>query len=450
MLSPFGWRRTVASDTCLQVVAPYKNKDPQTDEEEECINNLFNAMCATLMTHEGRNTFVSAEGVELMILILKQKRFARFGSLRTLDYALTKCPAACERFVDTLGLKTLFAIFMGRTKVTIKKREDKQTSAEIEERAVSLISSLFQGLARGSRRDRLAAKFVENEYEKCDRLMEIYSRYTRRVEAEEERLVQLAEEEEEAADPEYQYLARQEAGLYTLQQVALVVGNLWFVGDLGIRKRLLQLLHQQGLTLEGLRDVLKEFHDNIGTEGGEDEAMRARSRVMKMLSALGYKDAAALENGNEAMPEPDLGDAQDTKPEGVAEEDPFNLGDLDELEEDGADIKTYKKERKAEGNGPPDREQLRAKYEDREEERRRQKHKDRDRDREHDRRDRDRDRDREPKEGRDREREKLEKHRDREKDRDRDKDKERSRHKDHKRRRDGDHDREDRKKERHK
>ncbi len=60
-----------------------------------------------------------------------------------------------------------------------------------------------------------------------------------------ERLVELAEEEEEAADPEYQYLARQEAGLYTLQQVALIVGNLWFVGDLGVRKRLLQLLHQQ-------------------------------------------------------------------------------------------------------------------------------------------------------------------------------------------------------------
>lgn len=60
-----------------------------------------------------------------------------------------------------------------------------------------------------------------------------------------ERLAQLAEEEEEAGEAEYQYLARQEAGLYTLQQVALVVGNLWFVGDMGVRKRLLQLLHQQ-------------------------------------------------------------------------------------------------------------------------------------------------------------------------------------------------------------
>ena len=38
-----------------------------------------------------------------------------------------------------------------------------------------------------SRRDRVAAKFVENEFEKCDRLMEVYFRYEARVAAEEAR-----------------------------------------------------------------------------------------------------------------------------------------------------------------------------------------------------------------------------------------------------------------------
>lgn len=33
------------------------------------------------------------------------------------------------------------------------------------------------GILRGSRRDRLLCKFVENEYEKIDRLMELYTRY---------------------------------------------------------------------------------------------------------------------------------------------------------------------------------------------------------------------------------------------------------------------------------
>lgn len=33
------------------------------------------------------------------------------------DFACTRCPQACERFVDVLGLKTLFSIFMGKSKV---------------------------------------------------------------------------------------------------------------------------------------------------------------------------------------------------------------------------------------------------------------------------------------------------------------------------------------------
>lgn len=61
-----------------------------------------------------------------------------------------------------------------------RKREEAE-EAEEEERALSVIANLFQGLARGSRRDRLAAKFVESEFEKCDRLMELYIRYHSRV-----------------------------------------------------------------------------------------------------------------------------------------------------------------------------------------------------------------------------------------------------------------------------
>lgn len=56
-------------------------------------------------------------GTELMLLILKQKRIARAGALKALDFATTKSPGNCERFVDQLGLKTIFAMFMGKVKV---------------------------------------------------------------------------------------------------------------------------------------------------------------------------------------------------------------------------------------------------------------------------------------------------------------------------------------------
>ena len=78
-------------------------------------------------------------------------------------------------------------------------------------------SRAAQWLARGSRRDRVAAKFVENEFEKVDRLMELHGRYTTRVATEERRLGT----SDESYDDEEILLARMDAGLYTLQQVGL-------------------------------------------------------------------------------------------------------------------------------------------------------------------------------------------------------------------------------------
>lgn len=52
-----------------------------------------------------------------MQLILKEKRVARAGALRVVDFATTRNPPACERWVDLTGLKQLFAIFMGKSKV---------------------------------------------------------------------------------------------------------------------------------------------------------------------------------------------------------------------------------------------------------------------------------------------------------------------------------------------
>ncbi len=54
-----------------------------------------------------------------------------------------------------------------------------------EERCVSIISSLLTNIKHVGRRDRVCGKFVENEFEKCDHMMELYTRYHARVRAEE-------------------------------------------------------------------------------------------------------------------------------------------------------------------------------------------------------------------------------------------------------------------------
>ena len=103
----------------MQVLHPFIKRDPQNSDEEEHIENLFNALCSCLMSDETRRAFVEAEGVELMVLMLKARRFARAGALKALDFALTRSPAACDHFVDALGLKPFSAIFMGRIKVRL-------------------------------------------------------------------------------------------------------------------------------------------------------------------------------------------------------------------------------------------------------------------------------------------------------------------------------------------
>ncbi|PPD97200.1 hypothetical protein GOBAR_DD05762 [Gossypium barbadense] len=124
------------------------------------------------------------------------KKSAYASAIRALDFSMTKYPPACERFVDVLGLKTAFAAFMGKASISLfipisKKNKKERYQEELEERLVSLIASLFGGILRGSRRERLLSKFVENECEKIDRLMELYIRYSDRVTAETQRLEQL-------------------------------------------------------------------------------------------------------------------------------------------------------------------------------------------------------------------------------------------------------------------
>ena len=81
------------------------------------------------------------------------------------------------------------------------------------------------------------------------------------------RLRALIEEDGEELGEEEVLLARLDAGLYTLQQCALIVGQLWLAGDVGVRKRVLMLLHQKGQALATVRQLLKEYRASLGDDG---------------------------------------------------------------------------------------------------------------------------------------------------------------------------------------
>ncbi|KAF2543288.1 hypothetical protein F2Q68_00033288 [Brassica cretica] len=255
-------------DAVLEGVAMYKSRDPKTPDEEEMLENLFDVLCCLLMPLENKERFVNAEGVELMIIIMKQKKYAYGSAIRALDFAMTNYPPACERFVDVMGLKTAFAAFMGKASLSLsipfliplnKRIKRERYKEELEERVISLVASLFAGILRGSRRDRLLSKFVENEYEKIDRLMELYIRYSDRVRSEAERLDQLELDDLEL-DEDEKYNRKLESGLYSLQLVAVILGHIWCSEHSGMRARIELLLKQQKLSKNDVKEILQVLH----------------------------------------------------------------------------------------------------------------------------------------------------------------------------------------------
>lgn len=167
-------------DVLLQQLAYYKRHDPQTAEEQEMMENLFNVLCSSLMETVNRDRFLRGEGLQLMNLMLREKKLSRNGSLKVLDHAMNGPDGKdnCTKFVDILGLRTIFPLFM---KTPSKNRKKVFTAEEHEEHVVSIIASMLRN-CKGQQRQRLLSKFTENDFEKVDRLMELHFKYLEKVE----------------------------------------------------------------------------------------------------------------------------------------------------------------------------------------------------------------------------------------------------------------------------
>jgi beta-catenin-like protein 1 len=80
--------------------------------------------------------------------------------------------ASCETFVEALGLKTLFSVLMG--KASKKTKVSGLPGGEETVHILGITSSLLSNLPSDSpARIRVLAKFMEENYEKVDKLLEI-------------------------------------------------------------------------------------------------------------------------------------------------------------------------------------------------------------------------------------------------------------------------------------
>jgi beta-catenin-like protein 1 len=232
-------------DVLLQQLAFYKKHDPASADEYEYMENIFNCLCSCLMLSENRSKFLKSEGLQLMRLILREQKNARTSALKVLTYAMNNLNGkeSCEAFVEMLGLGVLFPLFMKpvitgsaslSTMSAAKRKKLEKESLNNEEHIVSIIASLLKNCS-GFSKQRVLMKFVENDYEKTDRIMELFLKYLEEVqrvdkliEAERKRSQNNKDSDEDDDDDDDEkeneyYMKRLEGGLFALQSIVYII-----------------------------------------------------------------------------------------------------------------------------------------------------------------------------------------------------------------------------------
>lgn len=264
-------------DVLLQQLAVYKRHDPSTNEEQEMMENLFDTLCSCLMFTPNRDLFLRGEGLQLMNLMLREKKLSRNGALRVLDHALTGQEGAdnCNKFVEILGLRTIFPLFM---KTPGKHGKKGLTKDQHEEHVISIITSLLRN-CRPNQRTRLINKFTENDHEKVDRLLELHFKYLEKVLA-----TNLEEQAKtENLDEDELYLRRLDGGLFTLQLVDYIMLDVCATGPPSIKRRVLKILNLRNASVKTIKNIMREYASNLGDGTNSDAQAEEQDRILDLL-----------------------------------------------------------------------------------------------------------------------------------------------------------------------
>ncbi|KAK1336289.1 hypothetical protein QTO34_004094 [Cnephaeus nilssonii] len=236
-------------DVLLKQVSAFKRRNPSTAEEQEMMENLFDALCSCLLLRSNRERFLKGEGVQLMNLMLREKQVSRSSALKVLDHALLgpEGSDSCHQFVDILGLRTIFPLFMKSPK---KIRKAGSTEKEHEEHVCSILASLLRNL-RGQRRTRLLRKFTEHGSEKVDRLMELHFKY-----------------------------------LDATQHICYILAEICNAKVPQIRQRVHQILNMRGSSIDMVRHIIKEYAESLGDGRSPEFRESEQRRILGLLVNL--------------------------------------------------------------------------------------------------------------------------------------------------------------------
>eukprot|EP00112_Aurelia_sp_Birch-Aquarium-sp1_P009539 Seg2087.1 transcript_id=Seg2087.1/GoldUCD/mRNA.D3Y31 product="Beta-catenin-like protein 1" protein_id=Seg2087.1/GoldUCD/D3Y31 len=274
-------------DILLQGLAYYKRHDPNGPEELEFMENLFNCLCSSLLYSPNKELFLKGEGLQLMILMLREKKMSRASSLKVLDFAMTGADGGenANKFIEILGLRSLFPLFMKAPKRNKKLGTGPEAA---EEHTNSIITSLFRHSV-GSSRSRLVQKFVENDHIKVDRLMELYFKYQSKVQDADMKIEKEKDDLEEQGDvidealEESFYLRRLDAGLFTLQLIVCVMMEGCSSGVASIKNRVMQVLTQHGGSPKDIKEIMREYASHVGDSDANESAEMEKRRLLTLV-----------------------------------------------------------------------------------------------------------------------------------------------------------------------
>ena len=191
----------------------------------------------------------------------------------------------CNKFVEVYGLRSLFPAFMKPPK---KSKKADTSEFEHEEHVCSIIGSLFSN-TQPAYQERLVSKFVENDCEKVDRLMELHFKYLRRVRNVEEQIrreKRMAVSVDTDDTDEDQFIRRLDAGLFTLQQVDYIIAELCTTADVGVvAGRIDTLLNQHGDSLQTVKETLLEYAAGLGEGSDANEPITKQKQRLNTLAS---------------------------------------------------------------------------------------------------------------------------------------------------------------------
>jgi beta-catenin-like protein 1 len=258
-------------EALLQVIALFRKKQPEFDQEVESLENTCLVLSLAIANSEqNAQAFLERQGVELVVRCLKERVHAGGAALKLLDFNDSKTvhKLGCEQIVASGGLKFLFPIFMGHNLpqmapvAATTKKAKRDWNCAIGEWVIRILYSLTRHLDNNSSHDskqRLLAKFVETE--RCDRLVEKIILYDQRA--------RLAEYKFFRSDAEESMEDEVVVQLGALETKLKGGGDLWHrlsaiaafccTGSKRCHERILSQLQAKDLGIGLIRDALEEF-----------------------------------------------------------------------------------------------------------------------------------------------------------------------------------------------